>query len=105
VERSIEIRFAFADGGRDRLADYSVESRYGRIRQKGVTVFDQQYTETLGRKRAVRDFSLVFRTISIPQMMQRLEHAGFRVRALLGDYKGNPWDPRADVWLILAEKG
>jgi hypothetical protein len=23
---------------------------------------------------------------------------------VLGDYQGGPWDPRADVWIILAEK-
>jgi ubiquinone/menaquinone biosynthesis C-methylase UbiE len=73
-------------------------------RKKGLTIFDQQYIETRGRERAVRDFSLVFRTLSIPQMTRRLERAGFRVTAVLGDYAGRPWDPRADVWLILAEK-
>ena len=73
-------------------------------RKKGLTIFDQQYVETRGRARAVRDFSLVFRTLSIPQMTSRLERAGLRVTAVLGDYKGSPWDPRADVWLILAER-
>jgi ubiquinone/menaquinone biosynthesis C-methylase UbiE len=73
-------------------------------RRKGLTIFDQQYVETRGRERVVRDFSLVFRTLSIPQMTRRLERAGFRVTAVLGDYKGSPWDPRADVWLILAER-
>jgi hypothetical protein len=33
-----------------------------------------------------------------------LERAGFRVRATLGDYRGRPWDERADVWILLAEK-
>jgi hypothetical protein len=37
-------------------------------------------------------------------MMKRLERAGFRIKAVLGDYNGEPWDPRADVWLILAQK-
>ena len=73
-------------------------------RKKGLTIFDQQYIETRGRQRAIRDFSLVFRTITIPQMTRRLERAGFRVTAVLGDYKGSPWDPRADVWMILARK-
>jgi ubiquinone/menaquinone biosynthesis C-methylase UbiE len=73
-------------------------------RKKGLTIFDQQYVETRGRARAVRDFSLVFRTLSIPQMTGRLERAGFRVTAVLGDYTGRPWDARADIWLILAQK-
>jgi hypothetical protein len=38
-------------------------------------------------------------------MVTRLERAGFRVSALLGDYQGGPWDLRADVWIILARKG
>ena len=37
-------------------------------------------------------------------MRRRLERAGFRVTAVLGDYDGKPWDSRADVWLILAQK-
>ena len=35
-------------------------------------------------------------------MTRRLEAAGFAVEALLGDYQGGPWDPRADVWIFLA---
>ena len=35
-------------------------------------------------------------------LVRRLEKAGFEVTALLGDYRGGPWDPRADVWVILA---
>ena len=73
-------------------------------RQRGLTIFDQRYIERRGRARSTRDFSLVFRTLSVPQMTRRLEAAGFRVMAVLGDYGGGPWDPRADVWLILAEK-
>jgi hypothetical protein len=38
-------------------------------------------------------------------MSTRLERAGFRVDAVLGDYHGRPWDARADVWIILAKKG
>jgi hypothetical protein len=37
-------------------------------------------------------------------MLRRVERAGFRVQAVLGDYDGAPWDPRADVWLIVAER-
>ena len=48
-------------------------------------------------------FSLAFRTLSVPQMVRRLEKAGFEITALLGDYSGREWDPRADVWVILAE--
>ena len=67
-------------------------------------MFDQTFTETRGGQRATRRFTLVFRTLTVPQMTKRLERAGFRIKAVLGDYDGEPWDSRADVWLILAEK-
>jgi hypothetical protein len=52
----------------------------------------------------VHRFALTFRTLSVPQMATRLERAGFRIDAVLGDYQGGPWDDRADVWIILARK-
>ena len=73
-------------------------------RKKGLTIFDQQFTERRGRKTQSRTFSLAFRTLSVPQVVRRLEKAGFEVTALLGDYRGREWDPRADVWVILAKR-
>jgi hypothetical protein len=73
-------------------------------RAKGLTHFDQEYVVRNGRKRNVHTFSLTFRTVSVPGMRRRLEAAGFRVDAVLGDYDGGPWDSRADVWVILASK-
>jgi len=73
-------------------------------RRRRVTVFDQRYTATRGRQRRVYDFSLTFRTLSIRTMSARLERAGFAVDAVLGDYRGGPWDPRADAWVLLARK-
>lgn len=72
--------------------------------RRRLTTFDQEYIERRGRTRKVHAFSLVFRTLSVRQMSRRLERAGFRVQAALGDYAGGPWDPRADVWLILARR-
>ena len=37
-------------------------------------------------------------------MSRRLENAGFRIDAVLGDYQGGPWDKRADTWVVLARK-
>ena len=88
-------------GGKSRIT--LVES-VRQDRAKKLTIFDQEYVERRGGERQARRFSLVFRTLTIPQMARRLERAGFRIRAILGDYEGKPWDPRADVWLILAEK-
>jgi len=73
-------------------------------RARHLTIFDQEFTERVGRRRQVRRFSLTFRTLSVPQMARRLEKAGFKIRALLGDYRGGPWDSRAEVWVILAAK-
>jgi ubiquinone/menaquinone biosynthesis C-methylase UbiE len=73
-------------------------------RVKKLTLFDQEYVEQQGRERTTRRFTLIFRTLTVPQMTKRLETAGFQIQAVLGDYDGEPWDPRADVWLILAEK-
>jgi ubiquinone/menaquinone biosynthesis C-methylase UbiE len=88
-------------GGESRIT--LVESvRQDRARR--LTIFDQEYVERHGGVRRVRNFSLVFRTLSVPQMTSRLERAGFRVSAILGDYNGKPWDRRADVCLILSEK-
>jgi SAM-dependent methyltransferase len=72
-------------------------------RARRLTIFDQQFTERKGRARRTHSFALTFRTLSIPQMARRLERAGFAVTALLGDYRGGPWDPRAEVWVILAK--
>lgn len=73
-------------------------------RRRRLTIFDQEYIERRGRARRTHAFSLVFRTLSVPQMARRIERAGFRIEAVLGDYEGGPWDPRADVWLILARR-
>jgi hypothetical protein len=73
-------------------------------RSRHVTIFDQLFLERRGARRKRHTFSLAFRTLSVPQMRRRLEDTGLRVEAVLGDYDGGPWDPRAEVWLILARK-
>lgn len=73
-------------------------------RAKRLTIFDQEYRERRGDQRRVHRFSLTFRTLTVPQLTRRLDRAGFRMLAVLGDYQGGPWDPRADVWIILAAK-
>jgi hypothetical protein len=73
-------------------------------RANRLTTFDQEYIVERGRQKTSHRFSLEFRTLTVPQMARRLEKAGFRIQAVLGDYDGKPWDRRADVWLILAQK-
>jgi SAM-dependent methyltransferase len=70
-------------------------------RLKRLTIFDQRYTATRDGVRRVYEFTLTFRTLTIPAMTRRLERAGFTVDAVLGDYRGGPWDPRADAWVLL----
>jgi ubiquinone/menaquinone biosynthesis C-methylase UbiE len=71
-------------------------------RRKNLTTFDQEYVERRGGRAVRHRFSLTFRTLPLPQMVDRVEKAGFRVNAALGDYRGRAWDLRADVWLLLA---
>lgn len=73
-------------------------------RARGLTIFDQQYVTTRDGERRAHHFTLTFRTLSIRQMTSRLERAGFAIDVVLGDYRGGPWDQRADVWVILATR-
>ncbi len=69
-----------------------------------LTTFEQTYIEQRGTRVQEHRFDLTFRTLSVRQMTRQLESAGFRVDAVLGDYRGRPWDDRADVWIIMAKK-
>ena len=73
-------------------------------RRRGLTIFDEEFTERRGRKVERRTFSLTFRSVALPAVVQQLEAAGFRVEAALGDYRGAAWHDEADVWVILARK-
>lgn len=73
-------------------------------RARRLTCFEQEFVEGTGRNRQVRRFSLAFRTVGVPALRRRLERAGFEIEAVLGGYDGEPWDPRADTWVILARR-
>ena len=73
-------------------------------RARRLTYFDQEFTEGWGATRRVRRFALAFRTVAVPALRRRLERAGFEVEAVLGGYDGEPWDPRANTWVVLARK-
>ena len=74
------------------------------VPEHGLTVFDQEFVEWRGRSRTAHRFSLAFRTITVPRMAERLERAGFRVDAVLGDYAGKEWSPDARVWILVARR-
>jgi ubiquinone/menaquinone biosynthesis C-methylase UbiE len=72
--------------------------------RRRLTTFEQCYVERRGRSTTRHRFELTFRTLSVPQLTRRLERNGFAVEAVIGDYRGRPWDERADVWIILARR-
>jgi ubiquinone/menaquinone biosynthesis C-methylase UbiE len=73
--------------------------------RRHLTMFEQRYIERRNGEVREHRFDLTFRTLSVPAMSRQLERAGFTVAAVLGDYRGRPWDDRADVWIILAKRG
>jgi len=91
-------------GMRGRATKLTLVESVRQDRARRLTIFDQEYTERRGRERHVHRFTLTFRTLSVPQTTRRLERAGFGIDAVLGDYRGGPWDSRADAWVILARK-
>jgi SAM-dependent methyltransferase len=91
--------------GADRRSHITLVESVRQDRARQLTVFEQEYIERRDGDRTARRFTLTFRTLSVPQMRRRLERAGFTVSAVLGDYNGGPWDPRADVWIVVATRG
>jgi hypothetical protein len=73
-------------------------------RARRLTTFEQRYVERRNGRSTEHRFELTFRTLSVQRMTARLERAGFAIDRVLGDYRGRPWDARADVWIILAKK-
>jgi SAM-dependent methyltransferase len=73
-------------------------------RARRLTTFTQRYIERRSGRSRAHAFELTFRTLTVRQMTARLNRAGFTIDRVLGDYRGRPWDERADVWIILAKK-
>lgn len=73
-------------------------------RARGLTTFEQEYVEGRGRTRQVTPFTIRFRTLPLPALVSRLARAGFDVDTVLGDYQGQPWDPRAEALILLARR-
>lgn len=73
-------------------------------RRRGLTVFDEEFVVQRGRTSSRHRFSLTFRTRPIDEITARLRRAGLRVETLLGGYDERPWNPRADVWLVVARR-
>jgi len=90
--------------GRNGPAHLTLVESVSQDRKRRLTTFEQRYIERRGRRRREHRFELTFRTLTVPQMTRQLERAGFVVDSVLGDYRGRPWDARADVWIILAKR-
>ncbi|HYN06628.1 MAG TPA: class I SAM-dependent methyltransferase [Vicinamibacterales bacterium] len=80
-------------------------------RRRGLTIFDEEFVERSvgrpnGRKATstTRRFSLSFRTLPLAETRRRLVRAGFRIEAMLGGYRGEPWTAQSGTWLIAARK-
>jgi ubiquinone/menaquinone biosynthesis C-methylase UbiE len=87
-----------------RGAHFTLVESVRQDRARRLTTFEQRYVVRRGSRTSRHEFELTFRTLSMRQMSRRLENAGFAVDSVLGDYRGRPWDARADVWIILAKK-
>jgi SAM-dependent methyltransferase len=72
--------------------------------RRGLTFFEQEFTERRGRTAERHRFELAFRTLSVRQMAGRLERAGLTVTSRLGSYDGDPWTAGADTWILMAER-
>jgi ubiquinone/menaquinone biosynthesis C-methylase UbiE len=90
--------------GRARGAQLTLIESVRQDPKRHLTTFEQTYVERRGAATREHRFDLTFRTLTVRQMTGQLERAGFRVDAVLGDYRGRPWDERADVWIIMAKK-
>lgn len=74
-------------------------------RRRGLTIFDERFIERRrGRRATTRQFSLTFRTLPLSDLGARIERAGFRIDARLGDYKGGMWTPDSDAWILVTTK-
>jgi hypothetical protein len=73
-------------------------------RRRRLTIFDEEFVERRGRQTRRHRFTLTFRTLTMDDTLDRIRRAGFRIDAILGDYRGGPWDRRADTWVVLARK-
>lgn len=73
-------------------------------RRRGLTIFDERFVERRGGRTTSRQFSLTFRTLPMPDFCARVERAGFRIDALLGDYKGGEWHADSDAWIVVARR-
>lgn len=89
-----------ASGGRRVTLIESVRQ----VPRRGLTLFDQEFVETRHGRRTSYPVSIAFRTLSVPQMVERLDGAGFAVDAVLGGYREEAWSSAAGIWVVIARR-
>jgi SAM-dependent methyltransferase len=72
--------------------------------RRRLTIFDEEFVERRGRRTTRHRFALTFRTLTVPEMTERLAASGLTVDRVCGDYRGGPWTPASPVWLIHATR-
>jgi ubiquinone/menaquinone biosynthesis C-methylase UbiE len=97
--RRIRFRGRSRAGGRLTLVESVRQDR-----ARGLTTFDEEFIEQRGGREKRREFSLTFRTVAVPDMIERLERIGLAVQSVSGTYGGGRWTPTSDTWLIVARK-
>lgn len=90
--------------GKARGAEVTLVESVRQDRRRRLTTFEERYIERRLSHVTEHRFELTFRSLTVPQMTAALERAGFSIDAVLGDYDGRPWDPRADVWIVIARR-
>jgi SAM-dependent methyltransferase len=73
-------------------------------RRRGVTIFQEEFTSTDGRRTSHRRFDLTFRTVAVADVLARLTRAGLEPLSVSGDYKAGPCTASSETWLIVARR-
>jgi ubiquinone/menaquinone biosynthesis C-methylase UbiE len=73
-------------------------------RRRGLTTFDEEFITRRRGRQTRRRFRLVFRTVAVGDLVERLGRVGLAVESIAGDYRGRPWTPESATWLIVARK-
>ena len=73
-------------------------------RRRGLTMFDEEFRVGRGRTAREHRFTLTFRTVPMPEMVERVSAAGLTIESVYGSYRGGAWTPESAVWMIQARR-
>jgi len=90
--------------GRLRGANVTLVESVRQDRDRGLTVFDEEFVIRSGARVRRHRFSLAFRTLAMATVLDKLTTAGFTVEAVRGSYGRAPWTPAAPVWMVIARR-